>query len=143
MGGIMEYFWVNGAVIPANLAEKYPILAFEFNRQREARNLAKESDLEFLTPQAASHLFDVSSAAVRQARLGGHVGVPFGLYLTDKVVHLLPLRNATEYWEARKRSDFVEELERMRAASHVLGIGGLGYSVLHVHPIISWDHDVS
>ena len=108
---------------------------------------AEQTGLEVLTPQAAAELFGVSLAAVRAARLGGHVKVSFTLNIGGRAVHMLQLSNARRYWREQGKTPSEGAIDAMRDNSTVLGMGGplagstddtpaIVYSVLSLTPLI-------
>ena len=115
------------------------LLRTERDRQRKARKEARALGNEVLTPQAAMSLFGISAAAVRQARLAGHVETRLTCHVTDRPVHLLSLSSAIDYWQYRKREDFEEVLESMRQNGHLLAVGMVLFNVLHTKPFVVWE----
>ena len=136
---MIEGMWLNKRWVSADHPDADPFIAKELERQRAAKERAKEYGLEVLTPQAAMSLFGISAPAVRQARLGGHVLTRLILEITDKSVHLLDLASAIDYWQDKKREDFDATLEDMRENGHPMGVGSSVYNVLHVKPIVRMD----
>ena len=100
-----------------------------------AREEARLSGRELLTPAAASALFRVSDAAVRTARLKGHVKAVALLSPTNKETHLLDLTSALAYWAERRgkvrMEDFNSELDRMRMCGLTVWNDGQFYHILH------------
>ena len=104
-------------------------------RSEAARVEARASDRELLTPKAAVTLFQRSAEAVRRAIRMRHVHAPFVLQASDKPTALISLSSARSYWREPDEST----LDRMRGDSHILGVDGLSYAVLHTSPLVTAD----
>ena len=111
----------------------------EEERVHKARKDAQEWGWEALTPQAAAVLFGISAAAVRTARIRGHVHTAFTIQLTGKAVHMLHLGSALDYWgkgREERRLEIEAELERMRSGGLTMGDGQMKvWNLLHTEPI--------
>ena len=109
-----------------------------------AREEARISGRELLTPIAASTLFRVSDAAVRTARLKGHVKVIAVLSPTSKETHLLDFTSALSYWGGRRgevhTEDFASEVDRMRVCGLTVWNGGQFYHILHPWPFFEREY---
>ena len=96
---------------------------------------------EFLTPAAAAHLFRISEAAVRAARLRGYVASPVVMGITGKAVHLLDVQSAFEYW-GQSRDPDPGELNRMRRNGVSMNVEDGVIHVLHSHPVLDFSRKV-
>lgn len=97
---------------------------------------ARLNGRELLTPAATSVLFGVSDAAVRTARLKGHVNAIAVLSPTVKETCLIPLTSALAYWSRDRKGkayleDFDDALDRMRLCGLTVWDGIRFYHVLH------------
>ena len=119
-------------------------LETEKRRVEAEKEKARRFGFELLTPLAAVTLVGISDAAVRTARLKGRVHAPFTMSVAGKDVHLLHLRSAIEYWGGGRSQERLETtLNEMRDfgfnlwISNADGNGGIGYNILHPHPLVS------
>ena len=64
-----------------------------------------------------------------------HVHAPFVLQASDKPTALISLSSARDYWG----EPYESTLDKMRGDSHILGVDGLSYAVLHTSPLVSPD----
>ena len=105
---------------------KQPYPRTEREREQAAKDKARETDRELLTPLAACKLFAKSSPTVRRAIAEGHVYAPFTLDATAKPVSLIQLKSAIAYWGQHDE----HLLNEMRDNGHTLGVSGSVYNVL-------------
>ena len=96
---------------------------------------------ELLTPGAAAQLFRISEAAVRAARLRGYVESPVVMGITGRVVHLLDIQSALEYW-GESRSPDPNELDRMRQNGISMNVKNGVIHVLHSHPVLDFSREM-
>ena len=102
-------------------------------RKEAARAEARANDRELLTPKATVALFQRSAEAVRRAVRMRHVHAPLVLQASDKPTALISLLSARDYWGLPD----VSTLDEMRRRSHILGVDGLSYAVLHTSPLVT------
>ena len=96
---------------------------------------------EVLTPRGVMHLFGLSEAAVRKARLKDKRGVRFVLSVTDRPVSMLSLDWALKQWgppDADGERKLQRKLQRMRSSRHMFSLDGVSYLILHPKPI-AWE----
>ena len=108
----------------------------------KARALAEHLGCEVMTPQAAAKLFGISLAAVRAARLRGHVAVAFTLSIGGRPVHMLNLRRALRYWGENGKVPTESEIDALRDNSTVLwdprsGSGAKGRAPAHYWSVLT------
>ena len=122
--------WLSAGHIPRDNWGAYGSRVME-----KAREEARLSGREMLTPWAASVLFRLSDAAIRTARLKGQVKVVAVLSPTTRETHLLDLTSAIAYWGKRRSEDDIEdfkgELDRMRACGLTVWSDGQFFRILH------------
>ena len=95
-----------------------------------------EDPIDILTPLAASVLFGRTGEAVRTAARKGHVVSPFALAFTAKMIRLLDLESAREYWAESAAENLEGQLSDMRRIGMTIEVSAQKYRILHPHRLI-------
>ena len=98
------------------------------------RERCRQAGRELLTPKAATVLFGVSDAAVRIARLRGHVATQLSIAASDREVQLLHLESALRYW--RPPRGMQKTLAEMRRNGTMVSVGHEFYNILHTEKVL-------